>query len=213
MGIKVEEDRISSEGSSTVELEEKSSEEQNLLNPTNPFIIAYQGLTYLHNQALLPIVALGLVNIYNIVVFRTEAGKELYTLVPLIMLVFAYLTTYWKTLEEEYNIYRILAGFTLVSFALLIDLIVSVSYIPSTSVRGFDLESLPTLILDLVAIGSLVFWINQNKQPLLIKLGRDVNPIVEDQPNKKLANHVFAKPLETQDEVTDDEQLDPIHEK
>jgi len=160
----------------------RNPEDKKEINPTNPFIIAFLTVKEFHNRATLPIIILLLVNLYNYVVFQTVVGKEIYLSLPVLLLIVAYLTSYWKCLREDYNQYRVIAGFVSIILALFWDLIISISYFPSENVRGYDLESLPTLLLDLIGLVSIFIWIKQNLNELKPKIGLKVEIITtEDQ--------------------------------
>jgi hypothetical protein len=118
------------------------------------FSVIWVPILKVHNSGLLPLQTLLIVIIYNFIVFSTTAGYEIYVLVPILLGLVSYASRYWKRQESRWRVVGVMS----VGLALLWDSVVSISYIPSGG-RGYSLESIPTLILDVVGLFSLLLWL------------------------------------------------------
>lgn len=102
----------------------------------------------------LAVIVMIFVIIYNIIIFQAPQGFGIYSNLPIIMTLIAYFSHYWENVPPARRAFGIIILFLSIS----IDLILSITYIPDPS-GGYGFESLPTLILDIIAFGSLTRWL------------------------------------------------------
>ncbi|MDH5403357.1 MAG: hypothetical protein OEY49_12755 [Candidatus Heimdallarchaeota archaeon] len=114
----------------------------------------YRTLKQYHFEGKLFLYLFIITIIYNLVFFKIEAGYELYIYLPILMLILSYFTKYW----ENTNTIREKIGISLIVLAIMIDLILSISFIPTNNLRGYSIESIPTLIVDLGCMISFMHY-------------------------------------------------------
>ena len=102
----------------------------------------------------LAIIVLTIVILFNLILFEFPVGYGIYSFLPILALTVSYFTQYWSREKNDIVLYL---GLACVTLALAFDLIVSISYIPGEN-QVSDIESIPTVILDVVGLISLYRW-------------------------------------------------------
>ncbi|OLS28468.1 MAG: hypothetical protein HeimC2_06870 [Candidatus Heimdallarchaeota archaeon LC_2] len=115
-----------------------------------------------HKQGTLPIQIFAFVIVYNFILFQAEEGKELYVLLPLILAGITYWLKYWENPKKTAYYFSSISLFT----GLILDSIVSISFIPTYTNWGYNLDTIPTLIADLIALFSAILWFSNEKDYL-----------------------------------------------
>lgn len=114
-----------------------------------------------HNKGILPVYLGVFVVIFNFVAFSWPADKILYLLIEILLVIIAFFTRYWelklKFLDRPGKI-KIILGYFSISLFFLLDIFISISYIPGSN-NSYSLLSVPTLIIDIIGIISFFIFV------------------------------------------------------
>ena len=154
----------------------QSASEKLAMSLKSSFGPTYVGFQSRYQKGLLHMNFLFIVAIYNFVFFQASPGKELYVFFPFIAAGLAFITQYW----EKNTVNRAYIGTILILAGFYWDLFVSITFIPNPD-GGYSLETLPTIILDILGIVIAAFWLkNRAKYAELLKTKQPIPQATEE---------------------------------
>lgn len=153
-----------------------SASERLAMSLKSSFGPTYVGFENRYHRGLLHMNFLFIVAIYNFVFFQASAGKEVYVFYPFIAAGLAFITQYWEKNTRN----RAYLGSILVLSGFYWDLFVSLTFIPNPN-GGYSLETLPTIILDVLGIIIAAFWLaNREKYAEMLRANQPITKATEE---------------------------------
>lgn len=129
--------------------EKKRTEPFNPLNDIREFVITR------HKKGDLPLVILSVVIVYNFIFFTFPQGFGIYFTFPFLMLIISFFTRYWEPEIARDSQRRRVAGLVAAILGLLMDLVVSLTFMINPDTGITEYESIPTLVLDILGLISI----------------------------------------------------------
>lgn len=139
-----------------MDYKDEQEEEENFLEPIKDWFYTE------HYRGRLPLILLTITITINLLFYEYPVGYTIYLIIPIIGYLLILFSQYWNSL----TMIRFMLALMGIILCAGLDLFVSISYIPNYDTGGYDLNTIPTAILDSGSLISFMMWVKKNHKQL-----------------------------------------------